>query len=178
MSEKSRWNRSDTFTGGPGTGVGVGTPQARKGKASQKGWRVLWLLGGLLVTGLAIVGLLARLLAGQFFPDAEVAPEVDIHLASDHLFTVFDFPITNTLLSAWLATLLLVGFFMAARWRARLVPRGIQKPRKLCWRPCWTWWWPWPGSKKPGCCSLLRPPSFFSLPPTLWWPCCPSLAPS
>ena len=110
----------------PGAGAGSAISEVHKGKPRQRGWRLLWIFGGLLVTSLAIAGLLARHLTAQFFPGIKAAPDIEVHLPSDYLFTILHFPITNTLLSCWLATLLLAGFFLAARWRARLVPKGLQ----------------------------------------------------
>ncbi len=100
--------------------------QASQGRPRPRRWRVFWLSGGLLVAGLAVVGLLSRVFSARLFPGPQVVPEVDIRLASDRVFTVFHLPITNTLLASWSASLVLVGFFLAARWRARLIPHGLQ----------------------------------------------------
>ncbi len=93
----------------------MGKPRARR--------LVLWF--GLILLTLAVAGLIVRILATMVF-DADVAPEVEFRLPADQLFTILGFPVTNTLLSSWAATLLLVALFAAARWRARLAPRGLQ----------------------------------------------------
>jgi F-type H+-transporting ATPase subunit a len=102
------------------------TPQVKKSGTRWHWWRLLWVFSGILVTTLAVVGLIARFLTARFLPGVQVVPEVDIHLASDRLFQVSGFPITNTLLSCWLAMLFVAVFFLAARWKTRLVPRGLQ----------------------------------------------------
>jgi F-type H+-transporting ATPase subunit a len=97
-----------------------------KGRGRRRGWRWLWVAGGLIVTVLAVGGLLARYLSARFLPGLTVTPELQIRLPSDRLFTLGEFPVTNTLLASWLATLLLLGFFLAAQRHSRLVPRGLQ----------------------------------------------------
>lgn len=49
-----------------------------------------------------------------------------ISLASEHLFTVFGFPITNTILMAWLAMAVIIGFSVLASSKIKLIPRGLQ----------------------------------------------------
>ncbi len=89
-------------------------------------WRWLWVAGGLAVTLLAIGGLVSRYVVARFLPGVTIVPELQIRLPSDRLFTLWELPVTNTLLASWLATLLLLGFFLAARARSRLVPEGLQ----------------------------------------------------
>ena len=82
-------------------------------------------LAGLLMA-VAIGGLVARVAASRFFREVSAVPDVQVHLPADRLFTVLGIPVTNTLLSCWLATMLVIVLLGAARWRARLVPRGLQ----------------------------------------------------
>ena len=95
-------------------------------RGQRRGWRWLWVAGGLVVTGLAVGGLLARYLSARFLPGVTVVPELQVRLPSDRLFTLWGLPVTNTLLASWLASLLLLGFFLAARRHSRLVPVGLQ----------------------------------------------------
>lgn len=79
---------------------------------------------GLAVLTLAVAGFIIRIWApGFFYPEDS---GIDIQLQPGWLFTIAGVPVTNTLLSSWLATLLVIAFFTAARWRARIVPHGLQ----------------------------------------------------
>jgi F-type H+-transporting ATPase subunit a len=51
-------------------------------------------------------------------------PHVDI--APNVIFTIFNFPVTNTLLATWLSIIVLVGLFYAGTRRRDLIPRGVQ----------------------------------------------------
>ncbi len=46
--------------------------------------------------------------------------------APDLIFTIFGFPVTNTLLCTWITIILLVGFFYAGVRKRALIPSGIQ----------------------------------------------------
>lgn len=81
---------------------------------------------GLVVLGLSLAGAALRVLVPDLFVAAHGEPGVRIVLPAEELFAIRGFPVTNTLLSSCLATLLLVGLMAAARWRARIVPTGLQ----------------------------------------------------
>jgi F-type H+-transporting ATPase subunit a len=49
-----------------------------------------------------------------------------IKLAPDVIFTIFGFPVTNTLLCTWISIAVLVIFFFFATRRLDLIPRGVQ----------------------------------------------------
>lgn len=49
-----------------------------------------------------------------------------ISLAPEHLFTLFGFSVTNTLLMAWCAMAVIGGSALAASYRLRMVPSGLQ----------------------------------------------------
>lgn len=87
--------------------------------------RAFLYVSGVAVVALAVVGLVARLFASRVL-GVQVTPDIQVRLPADRLFTVAGVPVTNTMLSCWLASLLLVAFFLAARWRARRAPRGFQ----------------------------------------------------
>ena len=50
----------------------------------------------------------------------------DIVIAPDTIFTVFGFPVTNTLLCTWIVILILVALFYFGTRRQELVPKGLQ----------------------------------------------------
>jgi F-type H+-transporting ATPase subunit a len=74
---------------------------------------------------LAALGLAARLVAQRIYGDTELVPSPRIHLAPDRLITVAGIPVTNTLVSSSIATLVLVLVFWAARANSRFVPRRL-----------------------------------------------------
>lgn len=84
-----------------------------------------------LIAALGIAGLVARVMAARFFKEAGAVPDVNVHLPADRLFTVLGLPVTNALLSSWLATLLVIALLGAAPWRARLAPRGLQNAAEM-----------------------------------------------
>lgn len=49
-----------------------------------------------------------------------------INPAPELIFTIFGFPVTNTLLSTWITIILLVAFFYAGVRKRALIPSGIQ----------------------------------------------------
>lgn len=74
---------------------------------------------------LAVAGLVARIF-GMRILGVEVTPEVQVSLPADRLFTVLGVPVTNAMLSCWLASLVLVALFAAVRWRALRAPGGLR----------------------------------------------------
>ncbi|TET40750.1 MAG: F0F1 ATP synthase subunit A [Dehalococcoidia bacterium] len=49
-----------------------------------------------------------------------------IELAAEGVFSIFGFPITNTMLAAWLTILVLGGISYAATRKMKIVPKGLQ----------------------------------------------------
>lgn len=50
----------------------------------------------------------------------------EIHLASQTLFELWGFPVTNSILTTWIGMLILVGLAAVVSWNVRLVPQGLQ----------------------------------------------------
>lgn len=71
---------------------------------------------GLTAIALAMATLIARIMAATLFSRIHLVPEIKVDLPSGHLFTLYGIPVTNTLLSCWLATIMLVALFATARW--------------------------------------------------------------
>jgi F-type H+-transporting ATPase subunit a len=81
---------------------------------------------------LAALGLTARLVAGRAFGGVvEVVPRPEIRLEPGWLFHIGPFPVSNTLLSSWLATALLVLFLAAAGLRSNLIPPWVRQTAGL-----------------------------------------------
>lgn len=76
--------------------------------------------GKIIIIALAAILLLA--LGRLFLPVSE--PEVS--LPAEEVFSIAGFPITNTMLAAWLSILVLGGVAYAATRRMKLVPKGLQ----------------------------------------------------
>jgi len=72
---------------------------------------------------MVVVALLA--LAANFFNPFEM-PEPEIVLAAEHIFDIFGFPITNTMLATWLTMLVLTGVSLLATRDMKLIPSGLQ----------------------------------------------------
>ncbi len=51
---------------------------------------------------------------------------MEISLAAEHIFTIFGFPITNTLLMSWIAMATLVIISVFATRKLKLIPKGLQ----------------------------------------------------
>ncbi|MCI0779096.1 MAG: hypothetical protein J4N32_03695, partial [Chloroflexi bacterium] len=79
------------------------------------------LVGGLAVAGLALGAIGAALLGNEPFIRV---PEV--HLAPQEVFTIGGFTVTNTLLSAWLTTVVVLLIFGLGSRKAALVPGRMQ----------------------------------------------------
>lgn len=74
--------------------------------------------------GIIILVLFALLIVGRLlFPLPEMP---HIELAAEGLFSIFGFPITNTMLAAWLTILVLGGVSYAATRKMKIVPKGLQ----------------------------------------------------
>lgn len=51
---------------------------------------------------------------------------MNIEIAAEKIFSVFNFPISNTMLTAWIAILIVVGFSYLATRRASIIPSKLQ----------------------------------------------------
>ncbi len=71
-------------------------------------------------------GLLERFGISIQLPSWLLVEKPDIHLAAPHLFTVFGFPITNTMLASWITVIFLVLFSWLITRRMKLVPNRAQ----------------------------------------------------
>jgi F-type H+-transporting ATPase subunit a len=80
---------------------------------------------------LAVLGFAARVVASRMVEGVEIVHQPEIRLAPDRLFRLGFFPVSNTLLSAWLSTLLLVAFLAAARVRSRFIPAKLRQTSDL-----------------------------------------------
>jgi F-type H+-transporting ATPase subunit a len=59
-------------------------------------------------------------------PEGAFVSEPHIALPAEQIATLGSFSITNTLLSSWITTAVLIVLFFLATWRMSLVPRGLQ----------------------------------------------------
>ena len=85
---------------------------------------------GVIVLVIVVIGFLSgsigQAMFGIEFPSWMVVEKPEIHLAAPHLFTVFGFPITNTMLAGWVTVILLVlGSWLITR-RMKMVPNRLQ----------------------------------------------------
>ena len=87
---------------------------------------VLVILFALFVVGF-ISGPLGRSLFGDLgLPGWLSVPRPDPHLPAGEVFHLFGFPITNSIIAAWLTIIVLVGFSYAVSRRLRLIPARLQ----------------------------------------------------
>jgi F-type H+-transporting ATPase subunit a len=82
------------------------------------------------VLAIVVIGFLSgsigQAMFGIDFPSWLVIEKPEIHLAAPHLFTIFGFPITNTMLAGWITVIFLVlGSWLITR-RMKLVPNRVQ----------------------------------------------------
>ena len=74
-----------------------------------------------------ISGPLGRSLFGDLgLPSWLSVPRPDPHLPAETVFHLFGFPITNTIIAAWLTIVVLVGFSYAVSRRLKLIPARLQ----------------------------------------------------
>jgi len=71
----------------------------------------------------ALVFIVVMMVGAIFFRLPEM-PHVE--LAADEIFSIAGFPITNTIIAAWISILVLGGLSYAATRRMKLVPTGLQ----------------------------------------------------
>lgn len=93
-----------------------------------KGRKRGWLLKLVIIAApvLLISGCVTGPIGASFLGTEPLLPQPKVHLPADEVFSIAGVPITNTILSSWLATLVLLGLFLAATRGMRLVPRGLQ----------------------------------------------------
>jgi F-type H+-transporting ATPase subunit a len=88
--------------------------------------------------GLALAGGVAQALLPSTFRVPGRGDGLGFSLVPDVLFTAFGLPVTNTLVSSWLATLLIISVFLAARLLALRGRRGmltaLEVPVEAFWR--------------------------------------------
>ena len=79
----------------------------------------------LFVIGL-LSGPLGRAMFGDLLPGWLSVPRPTPHLPADEVFHLFGFPITNSIIAAWLSIIVLVGFSYAATRRLKIIPTRLQ----------------------------------------------------
>ena len=80
----------------------------------------------LLVTSLVIGPLGSRLAANANLPTWLIATQPKIELPPDVVCSIFGWPVTNTMISAWLATLLIGAISFVATRKMKIIPSGLQ----------------------------------------------------
>ena len=83
-------------------------------------------LGILLVVALSIAGLLLGAIGAALLGNDPFIRVPEVHLPPQEVFTVGGFSVTNTLLSAWLTTIVVVLLFGLGTRRMQLVPGRLQ----------------------------------------------------
>jgi F-type H+-transporting ATPase subunit a len=81
---------------------------------------------GIVTVVLFIVGAVTGVVGAKVFGHEPLLPTPEFHIAPQTIFHLGAFKVTNTLLSAWLTTVVLVVFFAMATRRMALVPKGLQ----------------------------------------------------
>lgn len=74
--------------------------------------------------GIIILVLFALLIVGLLLFSLPEMPHIE--LAAEGVFSIFGFPITNTMLAAWLTILVVAGVCYAATRKMKIVPKGLQ----------------------------------------------------
>ncbi len=80
---------------------------------------------------LLVISLLGGALGSSFFPGVELPDWITvdkpaIHLPAAELFHIGGFAVTNTILTAWISMVVLVGLFWAVTCRIKLIPSRLQ----------------------------------------------------
>ena len=89
--------------------------------------------------GLALAGVAGRMLAATVLQKLGLVPEISLSLRPGSLGFVGPLPVTNTLLSAWLASTVLAGLFLLARWGPKAVRRKIRAAADLLLEAIFSW---------------------------------------
>ncbi|MGI2335182.1 MAG: F0F1 ATP synthase subunit A [Dehalogenimonas sp.] len=102
-------------------------PEAKKVMGMSKPVFIAVLLVVLAVTILSfLAGGIGRALFGIDFPEWLVVNQPNPHLPAGELFHLGGFVVTNTIFTAWISMLVLVGLFWAATRRMKLIPGRFQ----------------------------------------------------
>lgn len=86
----------------------------------------LVLLGAVVLAGVSLLGFVLGAVGAAFSGQDPFLPVPEVHLAPQTVFHLGGFGITNTLLSAWLTSLVIILLFVLGTRRMRLVPTGLQ----------------------------------------------------
>ena len=81
---------------------------------------------GIIAAALALTGVVTGVIGANLFGREPLLSTPEFHLAPQAIFHLGGFKVTNTLLSAWLTTAVLVIVFAITTRRMSVVPRGIQ----------------------------------------------------
>jgi len=73
-----------------------------------------------------ISGPLGRNMFGDMLPGWLSVPRPELHLPAETVFHIFGFPITNSVVAAWLTVIILVGFSFAVTRRLKIIPSRVQ----------------------------------------------------
>jgi F-type H+-transporting ATPase subunit a len=85
----------------------------------------------IVLLALFVIGFISGPLGRSMFGDLGLpnwlsVPRPDPHLPAEEVFHLFGFPITNSIIAAWLTIIVLVGFSYAVSRRLRLIPARLQ----------------------------------------------------
>ena len=86
----------------------------------------LVILGAVVLAGLSLFGFVVGAVGAAFLGNEALLRVPEVHLAPQTIFHIGGFGVTNTLLSAWLTTILIILLFGLGTRRMRLVPTGLQ----------------------------------------------------
>jgi F-type H+-transporting ATPase subunit a len=95
------------------------------------GTKPLFLLIGILVLGLTIVGFMKGAIGSALLGTESFLDKPHVSLPATELSSIGPLAITNTLLSSWIATLVLIVLFFLATRKISLVPGRIQNLMEL-----------------------------------------------
>lgn len=81
--------------------------------------------------GLGVISILGGALGSSFFGDIGLPGWItvdppQVHLPADEIFNIFGFPITNTVITAWISIVVLVAVAYAVSRRIKLIPSRLQ----------------------------------------------------
>jgi F-type H+-transporting ATPase subunit a len=88
--------------------------------------RIRLLVAGLLVAGLGIAGLYNGAIGASFFGSDELLSAPHVELAAPTVFTIGGIGISNTILSSWLTTIVLILLLVGGMRGTKLIPTGLQ----------------------------------------------------
>lgn len=79
----------------------------------------------LIIVGFA-AGPIGKSMFGDLFPSWLSIDTPELHLPASPVFHIFGFPITNSIIAAWITIIFLVGFSYAVTRRMKLIPGRLQ----------------------------------------------------